>query len=113
MGLVASSIPSLIPSVLAVGTYLTQPKPSQSSVRAAPSASVVAKPQATSAAELAALEAKDAQDAQEKAESREQAQREKNLLRRDRGLGGTVQTGVKGLLAQSASVAPKKTLLGQ
>jgi hypothetical protein len=54
-----------------------------------------------------------AEEAKASAEELNRQEREKNLLRRDRGLGGTIQTGVRGVLAQSAQDAPKKTLLGQ
>ena len=111
MGLITPSIPSLIPSVLAVGTYLTQPKSSKT--KAVSTTPTVTQAQGPSAADVAATEAKAAQEEKDQAQAVEQKQREKNLLRRDRGLGGTVQTGVTGLLAQSAAVAPKKTLLGQ
>lgn len=106
MGTLTPSVYSLIPTVLSVGLNLAGPKPS-SRTAAAPFAS------GPSAADIAAAEEKRMQEAKAKADEAERKQREKNLLRRDRGLGGTVQTGVKGVLAQSAQTAPKKTLLGQ
>ncbi len=46
-------------------------------------------------------------------EQESQKQREDNLLRRDRGRHGTVQTGFRGILNAVNSAAQKKTLLGQ
>ncbi len=36
-----------------------------------------------------------------------------NLLRRNRGLSGTIQTGFRGLLSASGIVPQRKTLLGE
>lgn len=47
------------------------------------------------------------------AEQDAQEQREDNLLRRDRGRGGTIQTGFRGVLSAVQGVGQKKTLLGQ
>jgi len=49
----------------------------------------------------------------ESREEQSQKQREDNLLRRDRGRGGTVQTGFRGLLSALDNSQKKKTLLGQ
>lgn len=47
------------------------------------------------------------------AEQKSQEQREDNLLRRDRGRSGTVQTSFRGILNAVNDAAQKKTLLGQ
>ena len=106
MGNLNPHVYSFIPSVVSFGLNLTKSKSSSS-------ASPLPVSSGPSAAEIAAAEEKRVQEAKEQADEEKRKQREKNLLRRDRGLGGTVQTGVKGLLAQSAETAPKKTLLGQ
>ncbi|MCB9963714.1 MAG: hypothetical protein H6855_06515 [Rhodospirillales bacterium] len=45
--------------------------------------------------------------------SSDNAVRVENLLRRNRGLTGTILTGFKGLLSQSELVPHRKTLLGE
>jgi hypothetical protein len=43
----------------------------------------------------------------------ESARRTQSLLRRNRGITGTIQTGFRGLLAQSENTTQRKTLLGE
>jgi len=47
------------------------------------------------------------------AEDAIQKRREDNLLRRDRGRSGTVQTGFRGILNAVDAASKKKTLLGE
>ena len=43
----------------------------------------------------------------------ESARRTQSLLRRNRGITGTIRTGFRGLLAQSENTTQRKTLLGE
>jgi hypothetical protein len=45
--------------------------------------------------------------------AQESARRTQSLLRRNRGITGTIQSGFRGLLAQSENAAQRKTLLGE
>jgi Flp pilus assembly protein TadB len=107
MGALTPNIHSFLPSVVSLGLQLSQSKSSKATSASAPVKTGL------SASEIAAADAKGAEEAKASAEELNRQEREKNLLRRDRGLGGTIQTGVRGVLAQSAQDAPKKTLLGQ
>ncbi|HBH25969.1 MAG TPA: hypothetical protein DDX54_00990 [Rhodospirillaceae bacterium] len=69
---------------------------------------------ATPAPDTAALEATQAKAAaQQEAEAAAAEARRDNLLRRDRGRTGTIQTSFRGLLGQAAPAGTKKTLLGE
>jgi hypothetical protein len=46
-------------------------------------------------------------------DAEEIARRTQSLLRRNRGITGTIQTGFRGLLAQSENTTQRKTLLGE
>ena len=55
----------------------------------------------------------DTRTPEEKQEEEQSAVRVENLLRRNRGVGGTVKTGFRGLLSSNDSMPARKSLLGE
>jgi hypothetical protein len=55
----------------------------------------------------------DTRTPEEKQEEEQSAVRVENLLRRNRGVGGTVKTGFRGLLSSNESLPDRKSLLGE
>lgn len=68
--------------------------------------------QTPSAAETKAAQEQAEKDQAAKAEEAVAQERQNNLLRRDRGRTGTIQTSFRGLLEESTPQGQQKTLLG-